>query len=642
MLLFWFERGVTTTSSFHLFQSNVATKASKPSSYHSQNDNNNILIRFMISQTSPPNDSYLSQRTLRAGGYYNIPSNPPPIGKHRTSSSCCVLPDSIRMNSRSSIDDDDNNNDEKGGVEEEAAAVLVAVTFENETSDDSSSSNGDLQSNTDSSNSNNNINSSSSNDNSWIWKVVLPLWLVYISNQWSRSSIYYLVNFDTTSSISSSMPLSFTAMNIDIGFDETQYGILASVAFTSLFAITSLAAGFISDRFNRKRLTLLSIIGWTVATYGTATSTSYESVVAWRIAMGFACAFSTPTAYTLLRDAVPKTRQATASSLYGTGVALGSGLASYTLVLDNMYGWRQALDIIASAGFIATLLTVILLPDDQKGKEKETTIPEISSSSIKSEEIPLLESIRNDVQLSFATDRAKWIYVGSFVRFCSGLCIGVWGAPYFRMTFSDHVNDYAYTQAAISAIGASISGILGGAIADQLSLSPSTTTTTATEDQRLESQVIIPEEEDLIGRRLWVPVIGSLLAAPAWYMAIHTPDSFEVSMAWLATEYFVAECWFGPTISTLQTTVGSKIGGTAQGLFTLTGAIANFAPSILGYLYGQAISASSHAAAIDAASSSSASSTELSKLLTAAVCTGYVANAFCFGMAANAKPPKKF
>lgn len=115
-------------------------------------------------------------------------------------------------------------------------------------------------------------------------------------------------------------------------------------------------------------------------------------------------------------------------------------------------------------------------------------------------------------------------------------------------------------------------------------------------------------------------------------------------MAWLATEYLVAECWFGPTISTLQTTVGSKIGGTAQGLFTLTGAIANFAPSILGYLYGQAIAASNTALTVDAnmATTSTSSSTELSNLLTTAVCFGYIANAFCFSMAANAKPPKKF
>jgi MFS family permease len=506
-------------------------------------------------------------------------------------------------------------------------------------------------------------NESDDNDEtslSWVFQVVLPLWLVYISNQWSRSSIYYLVNFDTSSPSASSsssslsellLPLSSTAMNVDIGFDETQYGILASVAFTSLFAVTSLVAGLLSDRFNRKSLTIASIIGWTVATYGTATSATYESVVAWRIAMGFACAFSTPTAYTLLRDAVPLKRQATASSLYGTGVALGSGLASYTLVLDNMYGWRPALEIIASAGLLATLLAILLLPDDDKSKRISTTetatsppsTSAINTGDDKTEDRPLLESILSDVQMSFATDRARWIYIGSLVRFCSGLCIGVWGAPYFRMTFADHVNDYAYAQAIISAVGASISGIVGGAVADQLSSSSAATTTTAKTtatvgivNQPQDSR----DDKDLIGRRLWVPVVGSLLAAPAWYMAVHSPDSFEVSMAWLATEYLVAECWFGPTISTLQTTVGPKIGGTAQGLFTLTGAIANFAPSILGYLYGQAIATSSSAAAVDPSVASS-SSTELSNLLTAAVCFGYIANAFCFGMAANSKPPTK-
>jgi MFS family permease len=480
-------------------------------------------------------------------------------------------------------------------------------------------------------------NNDKKNDNTWIWKVVVPLWLVYVSNQWSRSSIYYLVNFDTTtsssssSSTSSSVASALNAMNLDIGFDETQYGILASVAFTSLFAITSLGAGFVSDRFNRKTLTIASIIGWTMATYGTATADSYETVVLWRVAMGFACAFSTPTAYTYLRDNVPSARQATASSLYGTGVALGSGLASYTLVLDNTYGWRESLDIIASAGIIATLLTIVLLPDDNKPsqnallEDKEASI----EKDINSEKF-WVESIVNDIRLSFATDRARWIYLGSFVRFCSGLCIGVWGAAYFRMTFSDHVNDYAYTQAAISAIGASISGIAGGAIADYLS---SSSAITVGDDGKNNINQTRKNNDDLIGRRLWVPVIGSLLAAPAWYMSVHTADSFELSMAWLATEYLVAECWFGPTISTLQTTVGPKIGGTAQGLFTLTGAIANFAPSILGYLYGQAIASG------NGDMESVVSSTELSNLLTVAVCFGYVANAFCFAMAANAKPP---
>ena len=162
----------------------------------------------------------------------------------------------------------------------------------------------------------------------WLGTSVLPLWLVYISNQWSRSSIYYLVNFSGEGN-------AFSAMNLNLGFSQLQYGLLASVAFTSLFAVASLGAGVASDRYNRKVLTIAWAVAWSVATLGTAFSMSYGQVVGWRIAMGLACAFSMPTAYMLLQEWVPQNRAALASSIYGTGVALGSALASLSLLLDS-------------------------------------------------------------------------------------------------------------------------------------------------------------------------------------------------------------------------------------------------------------------------------------------------------------------
>ena len=163
----------------------------------------------------------------------------------------------------------------------------------------------------------------------WLGTSVLPLWLVYILNQWNRSSIYYLVDFSGEGN-------AFSAMNLNLGFSQLQYGLLASVAFTSsLFAVASLGAGVASDRYNRKVLTIAWAVAWSVATLGTAFSMSYGQVVSWCIAMGLACAFSTPTAYTLLQERVPQNRAALASSIYGTGVALGSALASLSLLLDS-------------------------------------------------------------------------------------------------------------------------------------------------------------------------------------------------------------------------------------------------------------------------------------------------------------------
>ena len=389
------------------------------------------------------------------------------------------------------------------------------------------------------------------------------------------------------------------------GFSQAQYGILASVAFTSLFAVASLGAGVASDRVNRKTLSLAAAATWSLATLGTALSNSYPQVVVCRVIMGLACAFATPTAYPLIRERAPPDQVALATSLYGTGVSVASALSSLSILLDGAVGWRNAYSLLGVFGLIAASTAGVLLEDDPK----EQSIS-IKANQDESDTPDALAEIRKDVQDVFATSRVRWLLTGSLFRFSSGLMIGVWSGPYFRMAFADSQSEYAVAQAAISAIGASLSGILGGALADRLA----------------SSQDSASSNDDPVGRRLWVVVAASILAAPTWFLAMQSGQSFETDMAWLAAEYFVAECWFGPTISSLQATVGPKIGGTAQGIFTVTGALANFAPSILGFVYGGALEGTD------------AGGNTLSTFLGAAVSSCYLISAACFAIAAQSTP----
>lgn len=125
------------------------------------------------------------------------------------------------------------------------------------------------------------------------------------------------------------------------------------------------------------------------------------------------------------------------------------------------------------------------------------------------------------------------------------------------MTFPDDAANYAVSQAFITAVAGSASGLIGGAAADYLSASLGK----KEEEAGSDTGSISYDEE---GPRLWIPVVGNLLAAPTWYLAVHSSE-FQVAMIWLTVEYLVAECWFGPTISSLLSTVPSRIGGTAQG-----------------------------------------------------------------------------
>ena len=71
--------------------------------------------------------------------------------------------------------------------------------------------------------------------------VTLPLALLVCVllatvNQWSRALIFYVVDF------SSGASNAFEFINVDLGFDQAQYGLLASIAFSALFAGASLLA----------------------------------------------------------------------------------------------------------------------------------------------------------------------------------------------------------------------------------------------------------------------------------------------------------------------------------------------------------------------------------------------------------------
>lgn len=427
--------------------------------------------------------------------------------------------------------------------------------------------------------------------------IVLPLLLVYISNQWSRASLYYLVDFSDSTDVTA-----YTAMNADLGFSQAQYGALASVAFTALFAVASLFAGNFADKNDRRVLTAGSAAVWSLATLGTSIATTYEQVVICRIIMGLACAFTTPAAYTLIRDSVPSSRAAFANSLYGGGIYLGGALASLSILLDNSFGWRGALGAIGAYGSVCALLSVLVLPADPKAVANEGTASALSGKSIQAAESM---SVIDDAKAVLSTPRVRWLFLASFTRFCSGLCIGVWGAPYFRSAFPDDATTYAVVNAFIVGLCGVTSGILGGVLSDKAA--------------EVASERGIEENKG----RLAVPIVGSVLAVPSWWLAVNS-STFELSMAWLAVEYLVAECWFGSAVAVLQSSVGKERGGTAQGMFTLTGAVGNLAPSLLGVLYSQATSQGVE------------NQVALSNLLGAAVCAGYLISSVCFFLSSQA------
>ena len=212
---------------------------------------------------------------------------------------------------------------------------------------------------------------------------VLILLLLFTTNHWARQLIFYTVDFKATPSAEAA----FQFMNVDLGFNEAQYGILASIGFAALFSLTSLVAGGLVDRTDTRNLLTSTSVLWTGATVLTGAAGSFNEVLAARMVSGVGQAFANPTAYAILRRLYPPERLASVNGLYASGLYFGGGLAALSVLLDASLGWRQLCVIVGMLGLASAAAVQLTLPpmaptlDQAPGAAPMRTLPLKTESS---------------------------------------------------------------------------------------------------------------------------------------------------------------------------------------------------------------------------------------------------------------------
>jgi len=88
-------------------------------------------------------------------------------------------------------------------------------------------------------------------------------------------------------------------------------------------AIMTPPTGWLARRFGRKRLFLVSIVGFTAASLLCRIATSLPEIVAFRLLQGVFGAALVPLSQAVLLDINPPERQGSAMALWGVGVMVG-------------------------------------------------------------------------------------------------------------------------------------------------------------------------------------------------------------------------------------------------------------------------------------------------------------------------------
>lgn len=153
----------------------------------------------------------------------------------------------------------------------------------------------------------------------------------------------------------------------DLALTERQLGHVNTVLFLTI-AVVTFIAGFLGDRFDRKRIITGSLIFWSVATMGLGFASSFVAVVMLRsVATGGGESFYGPSAMSLLASYHRETRSL-AFSIHQAALYLGLMLSGVLAlrVLDVVGTWRRVFVAFGAAGLILGVSYLFLMRPDAR------------------------------------------------------------------------------------------------------------------------------------------------------------------------------------------------------------------------------------------------------------------------------------
>jgi DHA2 family multidrug resistance protein len=135
-------------------------------------------------------------------------------------------------------------------------------------------------------------------------------------------------------------------------------------------AILTPLTGWLADRFGRKPVFLVSIIGFTLSSALCGMAQSLDQIVLFRVLQGAFGASLIPMSQAVLFDVYPPAQHGRAMAIWGIGVVMGPTLGPMLggWLTDN-YSWRWVFYINVPFGILAVLGVLAYFPDTKHGRK---------------------------------------------------------------------------------------------------------------------------------------------------------------------------------------------------------------------------------------------------------------------------------
>jgi AAHS family 4-hydroxybenzoate transporter-like MFS transporter len=142
------------------------------------------------------------------------------------------------------------------------------------------------------------------------------------------------------------------------GIDKASFGPALSAALIGM-ALGASIGGSLGDRYGRKRLLIIAMLSFGLATAAASLSEAVWQIASLRLVSGFGFGAAAPNAIALCSEWLPGKYRAMASALLSIGTPLGGMLGATTVLsLAPIYGWQGCF---IACGILTILLAMVML-----------------------------------------------------------------------------------------------------------------------------------------------------------------------------------------------------------------------------------------------------------------------------------------
>lgn len=252
------------------------------------------------------------------------------------------------------------------------------------------------------------------------WYAVFLLSLAYVLSYLDRIVINLLV----------------VPIQADLGINDTQFGMLQSLAFGIFYTLMALPLGRLADSRDRRMIVAGGITLFSLFTVLSGFARTYGQLFCARIGVGVGEASLTPAAYSILSDYFPPERLGRAIGVFTMSAFVGTGLAYIGggAVIDwltrfgsvevalfdvTLAPWQMAFIIVGLPGLLIAPLILTLKEPVRRGVAQPGSLP--------------IRSVM--AELKHRRRTLAWMFAGFSMVTLSGYASAVWTPAFFIRTY---------------------------------------------------------------------------------------------------------------------------------------------------------------------------------------------------------------